>query len=318
MTFSSMKKLFLLLFIFLGFINSAVADTYSTFLDNLINKTSGNSFEGKLNHIDKDVPVVTIFFIDQEDRIVANYIFYEDSNSYIGMLYDCRVLTTRLLNCVWIDEWGDGESFFTFSKDFDSFNGFWNPSLYRDENYIWNGKRIKLHEALRAAEEALVIEDQNRALADAREREQDLERTRIKNQLEAERAAEQLAFEKEQYNRLLSEEIQAEEDLARQLIIEDQLNTLKSAYVNNIAARVYSLWNYRGAQEDWGCDVYVLQDRDGNVQAVNVQNCTLDDSSQARAFKSSIERAVYKASPLPAAPDDAVFDREIMLYFRSN
>ena len=65
-----------------------------------------------------DDPEEEIFFIDQEDRIVANYIFYEDSNSYIGMLYDCRVLTTRLLNCVWIDEWGDGESFFTFSKDF--------------------------------------------------------------------------------------------------------------------------------------------------------------------------------------------------------
>ena len=39
---------------------------------------------------------------------------------------------------------------------------------------------------------------------------------------------------------------------------------------------------------------------------------------KARSFKNSIERAVYKASPLPAAPDDAVFDREIMLYFRSN
>jgi colicin import membrane protein len=43
-----------------------------------------------------------------------------------------------------------------------------------------------------------------------------------------------------------------------------------------------------------------------------------DDSEKARAFKNSIERAVYKASPLPAAPDDAVFDREILFYFRVN
>jgi len=29
----------------------------------------------------------------------------------------------------------------------------------------------------------------------------------------------------------------------------------------------------------------------------------------------SIERAVYKASPLPGAPDEAVFDREIYMLF---
>ena len=137
-----MKKLLLLLFLSLGFINSAVADTYSTFLDNLINKTSGNSFEGKLNSSGKDVPVVTTFFIDKEGKIVASYIFYQDSYSYIGMLYDCRVLTTQLLNCVWKDEWGDGELKVTFSKDFDSFNGFWNDSRDSSTNYIWNGKRF--------------------------------------------------------------------------------------------------------------------------------------------------------------------------------
>ena len=139
-----------------------------------------------------------------------------------------------------------------------------------------------------------------------------------KNELEAERAAEKEAREKEQFNRLLTEEVQAEQDLARQLIIEDQLNTLKSAYINNIVARVYSYWRYQGAEDGWGCEVYVQQDRDGTVEAVNVQNCTLDDSAKAKSFRNSIERAVYKASPLPAAPDDAVFDREILFYFRVN
>ena len=32
----------------------------------------------------------------------------------------------------------------------------------------------------------------------------------------------------------------------------------------------------------------------------------------------SIERAVYKASPLPAAPDEAVFDPEIYFIFVAN
>jgi len=124
--------------------------------------------------------------------------------------------------------------------------------------------------------------------------------------------------EEEQYNQLLFEEIQAEQDLAQELITEDQLNTLKSAYVNNIAARVKSFWRYQGAKDGWGCTVYVRQDIDGRVEAVNIQNCTLDNSEMARAFKNSIERAVYKASPLPSAPDDAVFSREIMLFFRVN
>jgi len=103
-----------------------------------------------------------------------------------------------------------------------------------------------------------------------------------------------------------------------QLIIKDQLNTLKTAYVANIAARVKSYWRYQGAKDDWGCNVYVLQDREGNVKVVDVRKCNLDDSSQAEAFRNSIERAVRKASPLPPSPDDAVFDPEINFYFGVN
>ena len=32
----------------------------------------------------------------------------------------------------------------------------------------------------------------------------------------------------------------------------------------------------------------------------------------------SIERAVYKASPLPAAPDESVFDRRVSFIFVAN
>ena len=83
--------------------------------------------------------------------------------------------------------------------------------------------------------------------------------------------------------------------------------------------RVYNFWN-KGfdAQDDWGCDVYVSQDVNGNVKVVDVQKCNVDDSAQAKSFKDSIERAVRKASPLPSAPDDAVFSRELLLKFRVN
>ncbi len=139
-----------------------------------------------------------------------------------------------------------------------------------------------------------------------------------KDQLEAERAAQKEAFEQEQYQRLLTEEIQADQDFERQLKIEDQLNTLKNAYVNNISARVKVDWRYVGAEDDWGCDVYIKQSIEGVVEAVNVYNCTLDDSDKARSFKNSIERAVYKASPLPIAPDESVFDKEVLFFFRVN
>jgi colicin import membrane protein len=64
--------------------------------------------------------------------------------------------------------------------------------------------------------------------------------------------------------------------------------------------------------------VYVLQDRNGNVLSSKIRDCNIDSSAKADNFKDSIERAVYKASPLPVAPDDAVFDSEITFYFRAN
>ena len=183
-------------------------------------------------------------------------------------------------------------------------------------------KQIKEAEEKRKTEEERAREAEEKAIM--AEKQVDIakklteEEQQKKNELEAERAAQQEAFEKEQYVRLLTQEVQAEQDMARTLIIEDQLNTLKMAYVNNIAARVRTYWRYQGADDDWSCNVYVQQDENGVVEAVNIQNCNLDDSEKARAFKNSIERAVYKASPLPSAPDEAVFDREILFEFGVN
>jgi len=129
----------------------------------------------------------------------------------------------------------------------------------------------------------------------------------------------------ENANRKVKEEVIEEEDLSSALMIEDQLNILKSAYINNIAAEVRSNWRYPGADDDWSCNVIVLQNENGKVLNVNIQDCNTGSSDNAlmtddkvRAFMNSIERAVYKASPLPMAPDKAVFDREILLKFRVN
>ena len=122
---------------------------------------------------------------------------------------------------------------------------------------------------------------------------------------------------KEKFNYLLSDEVQIDEDLERELLIKNQRAILKNAWVNSIRAQVKALWRYQGAKVGWLAEVYVHQDRDGNVKAVDTLKTNVVDS-YAKQFKDSIERAIYKASPLPAAPDESVFDEEIKFIFIVN
>jgi|APSaa5957512535_1039671.scaffolds.fasta_scaffold67244_1 hypothetical protein len=96
------------------------------------------------------------------------------------------------------------------------------------------------------------------------------------------------------------------------------LSELKVNYINQIASRVKKNWRYHGAKDDWSCDVYILQDAAGNVQSVNLQYCNISNRAKIKSFKDAIERAIYKASPLPTAPDKSVFNREILFNFRVN
>jgi len=139
-----------------------------------------------------------------------------------------------------------------------------------------------------------------------------------KQKIEKLRKVETNKFEKEQETRSLKKEIQAEEDQEREIVQEDILNELKVNYINQIASRVKEQWRYQGAKDNWGCDVYILQDLNGKVQSVNLQSCNVTNSAKAKVFKDAIERAVYKASPLPPAPDKSVYDREILFHFRVN
>ena len=114
--------------------------------------------------------------------------------------------------------------------------------------------------------------------------------------------------ENEQYLNLLQEELEIENTEA--------INNLRRIYANDISAQIVSNWRYQGAEDHWMAEVYVIQDRDGNVLAVDVRNANVDDSNKARVFMSSIERAVYKSSPFPIAINDKVFDSEIIFTFK--
>ncbi len=145
-----------------------------------------------------------------------------------------------------------------------------------------------------------------------------VEAEKQKKLIEAQRKAQSQKFKKEQNKRALTKEIQTEEDQEREIAQEDILNELKANYINQISSRVNSQWRYQGAKDSWGCDVHILQDADGVVKSVNVASCNVDNTTRAKSFKDSIERAVYKASPLPGAPDTSVFDSEIIFRFRVN
>lgn len=129
-----------------------------------------------------------------------------------------------------------------------------------------------------------------------------------------------IKIQKEKFD--LEKSISEEELQDIDFALEDQVNKLKKAYISSIAKKVRDVWLYNDAKDDWGCDVYILQNQFGEVQMVNIQECYINDdsstSNKITSFKNSIERAVYKASPLPQAPDLSVFDTEIIFYFKVN
>ena len=140
----------------------------------------------------------------------------------------------------------------------------------------------------------------------------------LKNQLEAEIAAQQQAHERELYTQLLNQEIQEEKSSELMQNIEDQKAILQSAWKYNIAAKVKSVWNYPGAKPGWSADVSIIQNREGKVLNITFGDNNVGNSSEAKGFIRSIERAIKKASPLPIAPDVSVWDKDIMFIFNAD
>ena len=116
----------------------------------------------------------------------------------------------------------------------------------------------------------------------------------------------------------LRKQIHLEQGRERELEMEDLMNIVKVHYVKRIAEKVKGQWRYQGAENNWGCDVHILQDLNGKVESVSTKSCNVTYLAKKKPFKKSIERAVYKASPLPKAPISSVFDREILFHFRVN
>lgn len=109
----------------------------------------------------------------------------------------------------------------------------------------------------------------------------------------------------------------AERDLQAALAEEDRLMALRASgaaaqWGAAIRGRVQRAWiRPDTARSGIDCSVAVTQAPGGVVLAVEVRSCNGDE-----AVRQSIEDAVRRASPLPAPPDPALFEREIILRFR--
>ena len=113
----------------------------------------------------------------------------------------------------------------------------------------------------------------------------------------------------------------AQADNNESLMLDDQLNISQNIWVESVITKINTYWRYSGARSDWFCYVFITQDRNGNVNTVDVDNCgdsimNIDENPKLNSFKNSIERAVYKASPFPLAPSEDAFSEQIIFEFR--
>jgi colicin import membrane protein len=109
----------------------------------------------------------------------------------------------------------------------------------------------------------------------------------------------------------------AEAELQAALAEEERVVALRASglaarWSAAIRARVERAWiRPDSARPGLDCTVTVTQAAGGTVLRVAVRDCNGDE-----AVRQSIEDAVLRASPLPAPPDPALFERELILRFR--
>lgn len=163
-----------------------------------------------------------------------------------------------------------------------------------------------------------------KAAADRAAEEQRATEQRVAQQRAAERAAaDKAAAEKAAADKRAAAEAalraEREAELRRQLAAEENAQRARAsgqgaAWAAAIQARIQRAWiRPDSARAGLDCTVIVNQVPGGEVTGVRIGACNGDD-----VVRQSIEAAVYRASPLPAPPDPALFERTIEVRFRPN
>jgi len=166
------------------------------------------------------------------------------------------------------------------------------------------------------AEEQARAEAQVKAEAEAKAKAEAEAEAKAKAEAQAKAEAERKAQELAQQRKAEQERAQREADLRTQLQVEEHLDAARTngalaQYQALIAARIERAWiRPPSAHAGINCQVNITQVPGGEVTVVQVGKCNGDE-----AVRQSIETAAYRASPLPAPPDPALFDRDVVVTF---
>jgi colicin import membrane protein len=160
----------------------------------------------------------------------------------------------------------------------------------------------KRAEELQRAEDAKHTDDAKRA-EDARRAEE-------------KQAAEAKAADDAKHAADLKAKAEREAELHRQLAEEEHVSAVEASparaqYIARLASRIQNAWiKPPSARAGLDCVVNITQIPGGEVTSAHVSQCNGD-----AAARQSIENAVYRASPLPAPPDPALFERNLVIHF---
>ena len=161
-------------------------------------------------------------------------------------------------------------------------------------------KKRKAQQQLEALAKQRKVEEQKRIEVEKR-----AENERLKKIEDAKIATQKAAFEKKLADEQKRLDQVANRAQQRKLAIE------KNRYVALIREKVVRNWvKPSGTNPGDSCKVLVHQIPGGEVIDVKATAC-----SGSIAFKNSVERAVFRASPLPTPTTKALFDREIEFTF---
>jgi len=128
-------------------------------------------------------------------------------------------------------------------------------------------------------------------------------------ELKKKQAAEAEVRRKAQEAEMRQQMLEEEKRLAKQ---SKENQKLLAQYIYQIQRKVAMNWNAPASMTaGWSCEIMVEQNRFGEVQKVFTKQC-----SGSEAFKSTVERAVKKASPLPEAPNNDVFEKKLNFIFK--
>jgi len=138
----------------------------------------------------------------------------------------------------------------------------------------------------------------------------------VKRADDAKRAAEAKQADDAKHAADLKAKAEREAELRRQLADEEHVSAVEASparaqYIARLAARIQNAWiKPPSARAGLDCIVNITQLPGGEVTNARVSRCNGD-----AAASQSIENAVYRASPLPAPPDPALFERNLVIHF---